>query len=371
MTRYLFSSHDGFGLGHTRRNYVIARTLAAADPGAEIVLVTGVAHQVPWLAQPGLTVVSVPSLVKSSEGGYSGVGMSFERAIDERARIFDETVSRVRPDVVVVDRHPFGTSGELRPGLEQARARGSRLVLGLRDILDRPAIVRLELAGAGWRDAGEFFDEVLVYGRRHFCDHQAEYGLPFRPRYCGWVTSAPRWESREHRLLAVTAGGGGDGHPVFRLGVGVVAATKWRARFVLGPYADHTELRPLLRHSPVSDRVTVADEEGGCSSLFARASAVLQMAGYNSTFEALAAGHRPVLVPRRAPRSEQAIRSHRLAALGLADVVAEDAPVAEVAELLQRPRRISCGHVARSGVDLGGAARVATRLMELAAIVRC
>ena len=43
--------------------------------------------------------------------------------------------------------------------------------------------------------------------------------------------------------------------------------------------------------------------------LFARAAAVLCMAGYNSTLEALAAGRRPILVPRRSPRREQAIRA--------------------------------------------------------------
>lgn len=370
MARYLFSSHDGFGLGHTRRNYVIARALLAADPAAEIVLVTGLAQRVAWLVCPGLSIVAVPALVKSSEGGYAAVGMSFGRALEERARIFAETVSRCRPDVVVVDRHPFGISGELRPGLEQARAWGSRLVLGLRDILDQQAVVRLELAGAGWSDADEFFEEVLVYGQRQFCDHEAEYGLHFRPRYCGWVTSPPRWAPRERLLLAVSAGGGGDGSSVFRLGVAVVGATKWRAEFLLGPYADHTRLRPLLQGSPGRDRVGVVDEEDGCGSLFARASAVLQMAGYNSTFEALAAGHRPVLVPRRAPRSEQAIRAERLAALGLADVVAEDASPAEVAALLERPRRNSPERLARSGIDLNGAPRVAAQLVELAAKVR-
>ena len=72
------------------------------------------------------------------------------------------------------------------------------------------------------------------------------------------------------------------------------------------------------------------------------------MAGYNTTVEALAAGVRPLLVPRRSPRREQAIRATRLASLGLADIVDEDATVDEVSWLLRRPRRLD-PHVAGRG----------------------
>src|SRR4051812_6417833 len=94
-----------------------------------------------------------------------------------------------RPDVVVVDRHPFGIAGELRPGLAAVRAAGAATVLGLRDILDEPSVVAAELAGEGWRDAAETYDRVLVYGERVLCDHTAEYGLPVTPDYCGWVVA--------------------------------------------------------------------------------------------------------------------------------------------------------------------------------------
>lgn len=367
VQRYLFSAHDGFGLGHTRRNLVIARAVRRIDPSADVTLVTGLAHGVPWLDVPGVRVVDVPPLVKSSTGGYESVDGTFEEAVAKRADVFAAAVARFRPDVVVVDRHPFGTAGELRPGLELARARGARLVLGLRDILDAPDVVRLEIGGQGWRDMPIFYDEVLVYGMRHFCDHQAEYGLPVAPRYCGWVASAAAPASTETGLLAVNAGGGGDGAVVFRMAVDVVVRTSWRAEFAVGPYADSTELEILRRWSPVRNRLVVGDEADGCGPLFARAAAVLQMAGYNSTYEALAAGHRPVLIPRRAPRAEQVIRAERLAALGLADVVSEQADPDEVIELLDRPRRVSPEHVVRSGIALEGAAEAAALLARAAA----
>jgi len=41
VRRYVFYSHDGYGLGHVRRNSLIARAVLEADTEAEVSLVTG------------------------------------------------------------------------------------------------------------------------------------------------------------------------------------------------------------------------------------------------------------------------------------------------------------------------------------------
>jgi predicted glycosyltransferase len=110
----------------------------------------------------------------------------------------------------------------------------------------------------------------------------------------------------------------------------------------------------------------VLDGVPSCGALFSRAQAVLCMAGYNSTLEALAAGRRPILVPRRSPRREQAIRAGRLAALGLADVVDEGADAEEVSWLLDRDRRLTPTQLREAGVTLDGARRAAQVLVQLA-----
>ena len=367
MPRYLFSSHDGFGLGHVRRNSLVARALLDADPAATATLVTGVPVRPGWLSDPRLDVVQVPALLKDSVGGYRHDRLPFEEVIGLRARTFLTTVRDQQPDVVVVDRHPFGTGGELRPGLVQARRQGARIVLGLRDILDEPGVVREELAGRGWADVPALFDEVLVYGERHLCDQEAEYGLPVPPRYTGWVAEALPPAPLETDLLIVTAGGGGDGAAVFGLGLALLRSRPdLRGRFVAGPYAGTAGLDAAGADPDLGGRVEVTRAAPACAEAFRRAGSVLQMAGYNSTFEALAAGLRPILVPRRTPRREQAIRALRLAALGLADVVDEGAAPAEVAWLLDQPRRLAPGAATAAGVTFDGAARAAQRIAELA-----
>ncbi len=363
MNRYLFCSHDGFGLGHVRRNSLIAAAIAELQPEARIVLVTGLAVRPAWLGNGRIDVVRVPPMLKDSEGSYRHAELSFEEAIGRRAAAFRRTIDDFRPDVVVVDRHPYGIAGELRRGLDLARQRGAAVVLGLRDVLDEPQRVRDELSGDGWAGVSDGFDEILVYGAPVLCDHVAEYGLPLRPRYCGWVVERPQPVRREPDLVAVTAGGGGDGEAVFRLGIELARALPGRRTvLVAGPYAS----RSPLDRSGLAGRLEVVADLPGCVDLFARAGAVVQMAGYNSTAESLAAGVRPVLVPRRTPRREQAIRASRLAAMGLADVVDEAVPADEVAWLLARPRLVEQAQIEANGLRLDGAERAASALIAIA-----
>jgi predicted glycosyltransferase len=366
VSHYLLSSHDGYGLGHVRRSVLIARALLTREPQSTVTLVTGVDSAPSWLSGAGIEVVRVPPLVKDSDGSYRNSTMAFEDAVAHRAEVFDTIVRERRPDAVLIDRHPFGTGGELRSGVRRAREQGAAVVLGLRDVLDEPTRIHAEIAGDGWRDVAELFSAIFVYGDRALCDHNAEYGLPLKPRYCGWVTAAPA--ARAHRdefELVIAAGGGGDGESTIELGAAVVTArSPWRGTVLAGPYADQF----LGRNPSLRSRITVIRNVDGCAPYFARAGAVIQMAGYNSTAEAIAAGCRPILVPRRSPRREQAIRASRLAALGLADVVDEGADAAEVGWILDRPRTLAVDACERAGIRLDGAARAAKHLARLVRI---
>jgi predicted glycosyltransferase len=374
VASYVFTSHDGFGLGHVRRNVVIAAALLRRDPWARVTVVTGVADQLAWLRHPALDVVRVPPLVKGSDGRYRHATLDVPTALARRSELFDDAIAARHPDVVVVDRHPYGVGGELRPGLARARQLGAAVVLGLRDILDDARVIRAELAGEGWVGAARTIDRVLVYGAAHVCDHEAEYGLPMHPTYIGWVTdasptspSAARAAGSNGRLLVVASGGGADGARVRRVGIELVRANPgWHAVLVAGPHApdEHLDLRGLL------DRVEVRRSIDDCRPLLRSAGAAVQMAGYNTTVEALAAGLRPMLVPRRVPRREQAIRAARLASLGVADVVDDAAGSADISWLLQRPRSLRPDDLAEAGIELDGAERAAELIQAMAAASR-
>jgi predicted glycosyltransferase len=369
--RYVFVSHDGFGLGHVRRNVRIAAAMLEAEPSAQITIVTGIDSAHPWLDEQAMAVVRVPPLVKDEAGRYRNSQMSLDHALRVRSDVLLRTVADLQPDAVVIDRHPFGIDGEWRAGLRHAREHGAAVVVGLRDVIDEPSAVRAELGSDRWSGATEMVDEVLVYGSPVICDHKREYGLSIEPTYCGWVseTPTPPRGAVEQRLLVVAAGGGGDGAAVMAIGCGLAEDDRvHRALFVLGPAgsARAQMLRASLRH--VSVEVEVLPVVADCSALFATAGVVLTMAGYNSTVEALAVGSRPILMPRRAPRREQAIRASRLASLGLADVVDADAQSDEISWLLDRPRRLSANALRDVGLDLGGADAAAQKVRSLVSV---
>jgi predicted glycosyltransferase len=170
VAHVLFSSHDGYGLGHVRRNSLIADALLAADPTNRVTIVTGVARRPRWTSDPRVAVVAVPPLLKDGDEAPRTPGTRFEEAIRDRALAFR-------------------------------------------------AAVRAELAGEGWRDVARLFDEVLVYGEQALCDHELEYGLPVPPTYCGWVCPPVERARPTTPRLVISAGGGGDGAAVYRLGL--------------------------------------------------------------------------------------------------------------------------------------------------------
>jgi predicted glycosyltransferase len=353
-----------------RRHAVLAQALRRVSPSVQITIVTGLPFTPSWLTQLDVEVVHMPALVKDVTGAYHAASGDVAGTVAAREMLFMETVEHVRPDIVAVDRHPFGTAGELRLGIEIANALGARCFVGLRDILDDPATMRAELAGPRWYDAEALFDAALVYGSPQFCDHATEYGIPLELLYCGWVVEKAFPLPPIDNWLVVSAGGGGDGRDVLELAVRVAERMPdWRVTIAAGGYVDMTWLSDAIEESPARTRVTTLLRAPGCASLSASAAATLQMAGYNTTFEAIAAGRRPILVPRRVPRAEQAIRSERLRIRGLADVVSGGA-LDEVCELLQRPRLLEPDAAMLGGIDCHGAERAARTLLEFDHLTR-
>ncbi|GAA2738766.1 glycosyltransferase family protein [Pedococcus aerophilus] len=362
--RVLLVSHDGYGLGHARRNVRLAAAVHRRAPGADVTVVTGISSRLGWLEDGLTTIERVPSVTKGASGHREGAGRPLAEVLAERSQRFAAVVEQVRPDVVVVDRHPFGVGGEWRRGLRLAKRAGAAVVLGLRDVLDDPATVRRELAGPDWDGAADLLDQVLVYGTPLLCDHQNEYGLDLPLTYCGVVVDTPRPSRSRRDLLLVCSGGGADGRAVGELGAHLTLTPGLRETvLVMGPAA--AQGRPTDSQAHVRVVASVPD----CGELYVRAAACLQMAGYNSTYEALAAGLRPILVPRVQPRREQVIRATRLAHLGLADVLDGDATVSDVEWMLRQPRRLAPGALRRAGIRTNGADVAVGHLLSLAGAV--
>ena len=383
--RFLFYSHDGLGLGHTRRHLVVARALAELAPESSILLATGADIVSRLGLVPPIDILKLPGLRKVSNEEYVprrlGIPVSEIRAL--RSALLTAAIEAYRPDVVLVDKHPFGAKGEFRAGLEELRAAGGRAVLGLRDILDEPANVLKEWSAHRMRERiSEFYDLVLVYGERSVFDPIVEYRFPevlaARTRFCGYVldhddagalpeNSTP--EDRSRATVLATTGGGEDGFFLLETFLRAAADRSWKGIAVAGPMSSGPELERLRSLAAGSD-VELHTFVPNLSQMFRSVDALVCMGGYNTLVEAVSSGVPTVCVPRTSPRSEQLIRARAFAKLDLLSVLEPDALTPgklnqAVGVAIGRSRRQPRTCV-NSGLGFDGARKAAGHLFALA-----
>jgi len=331
--RVAFYSHNGFGLGHVRRNLVLAQALLRRRPNADVLVITGSAGLHSFPIPDGMDYVKLPSVRKQATGRWRphALDIEMEHLLGLRRTIILEAVRAYRPHLFVADYLPLGVEGELQPALEElSRRADARTAIGFRDILDEPAAVREAWELEGVPEALEkLYDLVLVYGEPGWFDF-AGYGLdPDLATYVGLLgdpgAAARSRPPGEVRLLA-TSGGGADGYPVLAAVLDSLEQVRPRPGGTVGC----TVLTGPLMSEPDVDRLRATGKRVGARVhrfaddlpwKLSRASAVVSMAGYNTVCDVLSYRRPAVVIPRPGPSKEQPIRARILAERGLATAV--------------------------------------------------
>ena len=374
LRRVLLYGHDTYGLGHLRRNLAIASHLLADLPGLQIVLMTGSPVAGHFAVPERLTLVQLPPVVK--------VGVEEYRAHDDRwsidlvrrtrSAIMVDTALRFRPDILLVDHAPLGMKGELVPVFDALRTHSpnTRVVLGLRDVLDDPDTVReLWTNQRAYHALDEVFDRVLVYGSEDLFDVVSSYDLSetvaSKLTYCGYVARR-RHDAvvgpRENFVLG-TAGGGGDGVEALSATLAACAALHVPCRIVTGPLMSAADRARLVREAHRDPQASVIEFLPDAHVAMATARAAVTMGGYNSLCELVASATPTVVVPRTHPRREQAIRAELFASRGAVSVVT---PGADLGPRVYHALRLALGQGPRLGpppIDLGGLVEVERALV--------
>jgi len=388
--RFLFYSHDGLGLGHTRRHIAVAAALVEMAPDSSVLLATG-ADDVNRLGlQAQVEVLKLPGLRKVSNGQYDSrrlrIPASEIRAI--RSAVLLATVNTFRPNVALVDKHPFGARGEFRAALDALKDFGGRAVLGLRDILDEPATVLKEWAPHNLKELiAESYDRILVYGHQAVFDPVAEYAFPVplaeRTTFCGYVVNeaepaetATGWLSpviaanRDRPVVLATAGGGEDGFSLLQTFARASIGAAWEGAIVAGPMTPEAEFKTLQQLATEAN-IAFHAFVPSLPRLFSSVNALVCMGGYNTLVEAISRGVPTVCVPRTAPRSEQLIRALAFERLGLVRTVVPPQLSPEslrkaIDEVLGWSRK-QLRQRACARLEFSGARQAATQLIALAA----
>lgn len=336
LRKLLLYSHDTYGLGHLRRNLAVATHLLATTAGLQVVLLSGSTVNSYFPQPPGLSVVPLPAVRKVGAEQYRPLdaGVSFDVVRRARTAVMMDVALRFRPDVFLVDHAPIGMGGELLGVFDALRLRSpdTRVVLGLRDVLDDPATVRQT-----WQEQGiyarleEIYDEVVVYGCRQMFDVGEEYAVPAEVRtrlqysgYIGRPNATVTAEVQQHPgepVVLATAGGGGDGVAVLSAAISAARGLGLGAQVVTGPLMSEADRRRLHAVAGCDPGTRIVEFVASLRQAAEAACAVVTMGGYNSLCELTSTTTPVIVVPRVHPRTEQAIRAKMFADRGLVDVV--------------------------------------------------
>jgi predicted glycosyltransferase len=377
--KILLYSHDTFGMGNIRRTLLISEELIARYPGSSILIITGSPMIHAFRIPQGIDYIKLPCLDRVEAERYAPrhlTGCPAE-VYETRAAILKESILRFDPDLMIVDKRPGGVGGELLPALTAIRGRGrhTRLVLGVRDILDEPERTRKVLAEDGsFGVIDRFYDEVWIYGCSAIFDTVREYGFPEsvarNTYFCGYlkrpVITAERGAGPP-RIL-VTTGGGGDGSPMIEAYLAGLSTLPrkiaLRSTVIFGPQMPETRRQYFRQNFSYLADVTFLDFEAELSLQYAQADLVVSQAGYNTVCELLSFSRRAILIPRAHPVREQLIRARLLSALGYFEVIEPQDLNSEF--VISKVMAVLNSDPAAAGtLDLDGLPRIGERVASL------
>lgn len=338
--RIAFYSHDTMGMGHIRRNILIASHLSAASLSAETLLIAGNRDAAFFAEQAGLDCVTLPALRKGTDGSYAAkyFPWSLEETSALRSRVIASTLLAFQPDIFVVDKLPQGICNELLRTLRMLRRRfETRCILGLRDILDEPAVSRAEWqAQRNDQIIEDYFDEVWVYGDKQVFDCCVEYDIPARTRqktvYVGYLDQRQRLysnfrqkqrkalipHSEDEQLVLCVVGGGQDGFELAANFINAGVPRGWRGIVITGPFMPEEQIQALHNMLPHGGGIGIIDSLVEADAYIECADRVVCMGGYNTIASILSFQKPAFIVPRVRPREEQWVRAVRLAEAGIA-----------------------------------------------------
>lgn len=339
--RVLIYSHDSFGLGHLRRCRAIAHALVERFKGLTVLILSGSPIIANFEFRARVDFVRIPGVIKLYNGEYTSLGLHIDLkdTLSIRESIIRQTARTFAPDIFLVDKEPLGLKGEVAETLKMLKSSGTHLVMGLRDVMDEPLMLKKEWTDGEAISAMEnLYDEIWVYGTEAFVDPLDGIDIPpvirEKMNYTGYLRRSlpkdhemPRTLDTHEPYVLVTPGGGGDG----------VAMVDWVMRayernfnlpldalIVLGPFMSLEQRTEFMERAEKLKRVTVITFDARLEVLMANSECVVSMAGYNTFCEILSYDKPALLVPRTEPRKEQLVRALRAQELGLVSVLVPD-----------------------------------------------
>ncbi|MFO0293108.1 MAG: glycosyltransferase family protein [Rhodospirillales bacterium] len=382
--RILIYSHDTMGLGHLRRCRAIAHYLVEQNKDLSVLIISGSPIIGSFDFKARVDFVRVPGVIKLRNGEYTSLNLHLDirETLAIRASIIRHTAAAFAPDLFLVDKEPLGLRGEVASTLDMLKSKGVPLVLGLRDVMDDPALLEPEWKRKNVLPAlRDLYDAIWIYGLPQICDPLAGITLPKSIKrkisYTGYLPRSVPASLKVDPLegfggapyVLVTPGGGGDGEALIDWVLRAYesdAELPHNALIVFGPFMQSERQTEFMQRVERLRRVRAITFDTRLEALMVNAAGVVAMGGYNTFCEILSFDKRAILVPRTAPRLEQFIRAQQAQEVGLVRMLGDDGQRdvrAMVAALRALPFQHAPSEVVVPGLldGLGNVERLASR----------
>ncbi|WP_217523359.1 glycosyltransferase family protein [Pleurocapsa sp. PCC 7327] len=306
-----------------------------------------------------------------------------------RSEIIRTAVVNFEPDLILVDKKPYGLQGELKSTLTYLKQHFpvTKLVLLLRDILDAPEVTIKDWHQNDYYHALQsYYDQILVVGMPEIFDITKEYRFPIslskKTKFCGYIrreyghksTQLVRQELKvksKEKLVLVTPGGGGDGYylvETYLQGLTQLSAKhKIKSLIISGTEMPQDRTQELSQIAQQFSHVQMSEFTDDIASYMETADAVVCMGGYNTICEVISLSKRAVVVPRIKPVQEQWIRAQKMTEFGLFKTIHPSKLTSQylINSVLEQLERNSNYLPAVARIDLNALPRIQEYILEL------
>lgn len=341
-------SHDTYGLGNLRRMLAICQILLDEIPELSILLVSSSPLVHCFRIPQRLDYIKLPCIGRNELGEISVkyLGNEIEKTLKLRSELIKITTIVFQPDIILVDKKPYGLEAELRDTLENIKnfEIQPKVVLLLRDILDTPKRTIREWENNQYYQGIElFYDQVWVVGTPDIFDITKKYKFPAsiskKVKFCGYLNCKKikknsqelRQElniSSDEKLILVTVGGGADGYDLINTSIAALAdisvRQKIKSLMICGPEMSVENQQALFDVIRAFDNMKILEFTDDLTSYINAADLIISMAGYNTICEIISLDKPAVIVPRVRPTKEQLIRAKCMNKLGLFTAIHPD-----------------------------------------------
>lgn len=367
MKKLMFYCQHILGMGHLIRSMEIVRSLTA---DFEVCFING--GEVVKGFQPPPSVRVINLLAIKSDAEFQELqsvdsNLDIEAVKTLRRQQLLTVLNAFGPDVLMVELFPFGRrrfSFELIPLIEAAKARGTKIVSSLRDIVvtksnqarHEAKVVRL---------LNQYFDQLLIHGDPALHSIEESFSrigdVNCEVQYTGYVVQKPEGSrptmvdrialARTEPMILASVGGGRFGHELLKCVVEAAEILECqiphRIQIFTGPFMPAETFWELKNAARDRQNLHIHRYTPNLLAYMQKADLSISMSGYNTTMNILTTGVNAMMLPFTGNGDqEQTKRVQRLAQLGkVRQIQQEDLQPQRLAE-------IAIAHLQHSPSDL-------------------